>query len=142
MNKIIIISSLLIMFLISCKASTGPISAEKTAEMTTGQGLRSTSPVIGSAYLWVNLTSGDNSTIQLRFGEEANPPQGTGEQIKYDGTINNISPTDKTSNSYAFQNGTVSGIIEILSETQIKVTFSRNISPYLKINNVVCSVVQ
>lgn len=143
MNKVIsfIAIFLSIIFFISCKANTGPISADKTAQMTTGKGLRSTSPVIGSAYLWVKLESGDKSTIQLRFGAEADPSQGTGEQIKYDGTINNISPTDKTSNSYAFQSGTVTGVVEILSETQVKVTFSRNISPYLKISDVVCTAV-
>lgn len=142
MNKVIsfIAIFLSVIFFISCKASTGPISADKTAQMITGKkGLRSTSPVLGKAYLWVNLTSGDISTIQLRFGGEADPSQGTGEQIKYDGTINNISPTDKTSNSYAFQSGTVTGVVEILSETQVKATFSRNISPYLKISDVVCT---
>lgn len=145
MNKVIsfIAIFLSIIFFISCKASTGPISADKTALLTTGKGLRSTSPVIGSAYLWVNLTSGDSSIIKLRFGDKDNPPTDTGEQIKYDGTINNISPTAKeNANSYAFQSGTVTGVIEILSETQVNVTFSRNISPYLKISDVVCTAQQ
>ena len=147
MNKVIsfIAIFLSIIFFISCKASTGPISADKTALLTTDKGLRSTSPVIGSAYLWVNLNSGDNSIIKLRFGKEKNPPKDTdtGEQIKYDGTINNISPTAKeNANSYAFQSGTVTGVVEILSETQVKVTFSRNISPYLKISDVVCTAQQ
>lgn len=131
-----------IIFFISCKASTGPIeNSEKTAGIVK-KGLKSTSPVLGQAYLWVTLdTDGSTSSINLRFGNNGTTaPQDKGEEVKFNGNIEHISPTAKENpNSYAFQSGTVTGVVEILSETQVKVSFSRNISPYLKINDVVCT---
>lgn len=147
MNKVIsfIAIFLSIIFFISCKANTGPISADKTAQMTGSKGLRSTSPVLGQAYLWVTLdTDGSTSSINLRFGGGGTTaaPQDKGEEVKFNGNIEHISPTAKENvNSYAFQSGTVTGVVEILSETQVNVSFSRNISPYLKINDVVCTAV-
>lgn len=147
MNKVIsfITICLSIIFFISCKASTGPISADKTVQMTTDKGLKSTSPVLGQAYLWVFLkTDGSTeSSISLKFGDGTTSPQNNkGEEVKFNGNIEHISPTaNENANSYAFQSGTVAGVVEILSETQVKVSFSRNISPYLKINDVVCTAV-
>ena len=145
MNKVIsfITICLSIIFFISCKASTGPIEqSEKTAGIV-GKGLKSTSPVLGQAYLWVTLqTDGSTSTINLQFGDNGTtaPQNKKGEEVKYNGNIEHISPTaNENANSYAFQSGTVTGVLEILSETQVKVTFSRNISPYLKISDVVCT---
>lgn len=146
MNKVIsfITICLSIIFFISCKASTGPIEqSEKTAGIV-GKGLKSSSPVLGQAYLWVTLqTDGSTSTINLQFGDNGTTaPQDKGEEVKFNGNIEHISPTAKeNANSYAFQSGTISGVIEILSETQVNVSFSRNISPYLKINDVVCTAV-
>lgn len=132
-----------VIFFISCKANTGPISADKTAQMTTDKGLKSTSPVLGQAYLWVFLKTDGSTTssISLKFGDGTTSPQNNkGEEVKFNGNIEHISPTAKeNANSYAFQSGTISGVIEILSETQVKVSFSRNISPYLKISDVVCT---
>ena len=57
MNKVIsfIAIFLSIIFFISCKANTGPIEqSEKTAGIVK-KGLKSTSPVLGQAYLWVKL---------------------------------------------------------------------------------------
>ena len=133
-----------VIFFISCKANTGPISADKTGQMTTDKGLKSTSPVLGQAYLWVTLdTDGSTSSINLRFGGGGTTaPQDKGEEVKFNGNIEHISPTaNENANSYAFQSGTVTGVVEILSETQVNVSFSRNISPYLKINDVVCTAV-
>ena len=97
---------------------------------------------MGSAYLWVKITSGTTSTVTLQFGEEKTEPKDTGEVLKYEGNIQHIAPTAKeNANSYAFQSGTVTGVVEILSETQVNVSFSRNISPYLKISDVVCTAV-
>lgn len=132
-----------IIFFISCKANTGPIEqSEKTAGIV-GKGLKSSSPVLGKAYLWVFLkTDGSTeSSISLKFGDGTNSPQNNkGEEVKFNGNIEHISPTaNENANSYAFQSGTVTGVVEILSETQVKVSFSRNISPYLKINDVVCT---
>lgn len=143
MNKVIsfIAIFLSIIFFISCKANTGPIeNSEKTAGIVK-KGLKSTSPVLGTAYLWVTLdTDGSTSSINLRFGNNTTAPQDKGEEVKFNGNIEHISPTAKENpNSYAFQSGTISGVIEILSETQVNVSFSRNISPYLKINDVVCT---
>lgn len=146
MNKVIsfITIFLSVIFFISCKASTGPIeNSEKTAGIVK-KGLKSTSPVLGTAYLWVALdTDGSTSSINLRFGNNGTTaPQDKGEEVKFNGNIEHISPTAKeNANSYAFQSGTISGVIEILSETQVNVSFSRNISPYLKINDVVCTAV-
>lgn len=132
-----------IMLFISCKANTGPIEqSEKTAGIV-GKGLKSSGPVLGQAYLWVNIiTYGSTSSISLKFGEENTAPGEDikGEEVKYNGNIEHISPTaNENANSYAFQSGTVTGVLEILSETQVKVSFSRNISPYLKISDVVCT---
>ncbi len=142
MNRIMMFISILsIIFLVSCKANTGPIEQSEKTNGLVGKGLKSTSPVLGSAYLWVTITTdGTTSTITLQFGEETGTLAGTGEVLKYDGNIQHIAPTaNEDVNSYAFQSGTVSGVIEILSETQVNVNFSRNISPYLKINDVVCT---
>ena len=146
MNKVIsfIAIFLSIIFFISCKANTGPIEqSEKTQQLTVANGLKSSGPVLGQAYLWVFLTTDGSTTssISLKFGDGTTSPQNNkGEEVKFNGNIENISPTAKENpNSYAFQSGTISGVIEILSETQVNVSFSRNISPYLKINDVVCT---
>lgn len=133
-----------IIFFISCKANTGPIeNSEKTAGIVVGKGLKSTSPVLGTAYLWVFLTTDGSTTssISLKFGDGTTSPQSDkGEEVKFNGNIEHISPTaNENANSYAFQSGTVTGVVEILSETQVNVSFSRNISPYLKISDVVCT---
>lgn len=148
MNKVIsfIAIFLSVIFFISCKANTGPIeNSEKTAGIVVGKGLKSSSPVLGQAYLWVFLTTDGSTTssISLKFGDGTTSPQNNkGEEVKFNGNIEHISPTaNENANSYAFQSGTVTGVVEILSETQVKVTFSRNISPYLKINDVVCTAV-
>ncbi|WP_456060020.1 hypothetical protein [Brachyspira pilosicoli] len=148
MKKIIsfIAIFLSIIFFISCKANTGPIeNSEKTAGIVVGKGLKSTSPVLGTAYLWVFLTTDGSTTssISLKFGNGTTSPQSDkGEEVKFNGNIEHISPTAKENpNSYAFQSGTVTGVVEILSETQVNVSFSRNISPYLKISDVVCTAV-
>lgn len=146
MKKIIsfIAIFLSVVFFTSCKANTGPIeNSEKTAGIV-GKGLKSTSPVLGTAYLWVTLhTDGSTSTINLQFGNNGTvAPRNKGEEVKFNGNIEHISPTaNENANSYAFQSGTVAGVVEILSETQVNVSFSRNISPYLKINDVVCTAV-
>ena len=146
MNKVIsfIAIFLSVIFFISCKASTGPIeNSGKTADINK-KGLKSTSPVLGTAYLWVTLdTDGSASTITLRFGKDGkDAPTEKGEVLSFNGNVEHISPTAKeNANSYAFQSGTVAGVVEILSETQVNVSFSRNISPYLKINDVVCTAV-
>lgn len=143
MNKVIsfITIFLSIIFFISCKANTGPIEqSEKTAGIV-GKGLKSSGPVLGTTYLWVSLqTDGTTSTINLQFSDTTTPPTAKGEILSFNGNVEHISPTaNENANSYAFQSGTVTGVLEILSETQVKVSFSRNISPYLKISDVVCT---
>lgn len=143
MNKVIsfITIFLSVIFFISCKASTGPIeNSEKTAGIVK-KGLKSSGPVLGTTYLWVSLqTDGTTSTINLQFSDTTTPPTAKGEILSFNGNVEHISPTaNENANSYAFQSGTVTGVLEILSETQVKVSFSRNISPYLKISDVVCT---
>ena len=135
-----------VIFFISCKANTGPIEqSEKTQQLMAVNGLKSSGPVLGQAYLWVFLTTDGSTTssISLKFGDGTTSPQSKGEEVKFNGNIEHISPTaNENPNSYAFQSGTITGVIEILSETQVNVSFSRNISPYLKINDVVCTAQQ
>lgn len=143
MKKIISFVSIFlsIIFFISCKANTGPIEQSEKTVGIVGNGLKSSGPVLGTAYLWVTLqTDGTTSTINLQFSDATAAPTAKGETLSFNGNVEHISPTaNENANSYAFQNGTVTGVLEILSENQVKVTFSRNISPYLKINDVVCT---
>ena len=134
-----------IIFFISCKANTGPIENSKKTEGLIGKGLKSTSPILGTTYLWVTLTTDGSTTssVTFQFGQDGTTtPTEKGEEVKFNENIGHIAPSaNEDANSYSFQSGTIAGVIEILSETQVNVTFSRNISPYLKINDVVCTAV-
>ena len=80
MKKIInfIAIFLSVIFFISCKANTGPIeNSEKTQKLTVANGLKSSGPVLGQAYLWVFLTTDGSTTssISLKFGDGTTSPQ-------------------------------------------------------------------
>ena len=131
----LLLISLFIIFLASCKANTGPIATEGTP---TGA-LKSVGPVLGTAYLWITITSGEaNSTIKIQFGD----PNGAtieGETVTYNGTITDISPTDgKNNTTYAFQTGTLTGSLEILDSKRAEISFTQNVTPYIKIMEAVC----
>ena len=136
MKKTIILITLFIIFLVSCQANTGPIVDEG---VPTGA-LQSVGPVLGTAYLLIQITPGTPSTITIQFGESGGAiTPNMGETITYDGIISNISPTDGEKNStYAFQTGTVTGTLEILDTKRAEISFTQNVSPYIKIMQAVC----
>lgn len=134
MKKTIILITIFIIFLISCKVTT---TAPENEYLTTANNYKSSFPILGKTYLWV-ITG--NNKIYLAFGEGTTPPSTTGEII-YDTAagITNISLTDKNNtNTYAFQTGTVTGSLEVLDKTRIKVYFTQNVTPYIKIMEAIC----
>ncbi|WP_456060019.1 hypothetical protein [Brachyspira pilosicoli] len=135
MKKTIILITVFIIFLISCKVTP---TAPENQSLINGSSYQSSFPVLGTAYLWV-LTG--NNKIYLAFGEGTTPPTTTGEII-YDpatGITNTMLSTDKNNtNTYAFQTGTLTGSVEVLDTTRIKVYFTQNVTPYVKIMEAVC----
>lgn len=134
---ILLLISLFIIFLASCKASTGPIATEGTPT----DALKSVGPVLGTAYLWITITPGEaNSTIKIQFGNSTSVNNTIeGETVTYDGTITDISPTDgKNNTTYAFQTGTLTGSLEILDSKSAEISFTQNVTPYIKIMQAVC----
>lgn len=128
---------LFIIISISCQTNTGPIVTEANVEET----FKSISPALGDTYLWVTITPGDISKIEIKYGDNATAGAGTGETITRDNNnnINEISPTDKNNNtSYGFQTGTVTGSLELLDKNNIKISFTQNVSPYTKVMEAIC----
>ena len=135
MKKTIILITVFIIFLISCKVTT---TAPENQSLINGSNYKSSFPVLGKTYLWVLTEQGGK--ISLKFGKET-PPTPTGEII-YDpteGITNTMSLTDKNNtNTYAFQTGTLTGSLEVLDTNTIKVYFTQNVTPYIKIMEAVC----
>ena len=137
MKKTIILITIFIIFLISCKVTT---TAPENQSLTNGSNYRSSFPVLGKTYLWLMTAQGGK--MSLKFGERDKAPADTevGEII-YDSTtgITNISLTDKNNtNTYAFQTGTLTGSLEVLDGKRIKVYFTQNVTPYIKIMEAIC----
>lgn len=136
MKKTIILITIFIIFLISCKVTT---TAPENQSLK-GINYKSSFPVLGTAYLWV-ITAQDGK-MSLKFGgKDKAPDEAEVGEIIYDlGTgITNISLTDKNNtNTYAFQTGTLTGSLEVLDDTRIKVYFTQNVTPYIKIMEAVC----
>ncbi len=135
-KTIILLISLFVIFLASCKANTGPIATEGTPT----DALKSVGPVLGTAYLWITITPGENSTVVIQFGS-ATAPNTTvgGETITFDTNIQDISPAkDENNSSYAFQTGTLTGSLEILDSKRAEISFTQNVTPYIKIMQAVC----
>ncbi|MBW5377480.1 hypothetical protein E6A45_02350 [Brachyspira pilosicoli] len=134
MKKTIILITIFIIFLISCKANT---TAPENEYLTTANDYKSSFPILGKTYLWVITTT---DKISLKFGADTAPAE-TGEII-YDagtGITNTMLSTDKNNtNTYAFQTGTLTGSLEVLDNTRIKVYFTQNVTPYAKIMEAVC----
>lgn len=135
MKKTIILITIVI-FIISCKVTP---TAPENEYLTTANNYKSTFPIIGQTYLWVIRTT---DQISLKFGAD-NPPATTETgEIIYDaatGITNTMSLTDKNNtNTYAFQTGTLTGSLEVLDKTRIKVYFTQNVTPYAKIMEAVC----
>ena len=134
MKKTIILITIFIIFLISCKVTT---TAPENQYLMKGNSYKSSFPVLGTAYLWVTTTD----KISLNFGSKDTQGGGTGEII-YDSAnsiTNTMSLTDKNNtNTYAFQTGTLTGSLEVLDDRRIKVYFTQNVTPYIKIMEAVC----
>lgn len=137
MKKTIILITIVI-FIISCKVTP---TAPENQSLINGNNYRSSFPVLGKTYLWLMTAQGGK--ISLKFGESGNAPTVTevGEII-YDsatGITNTMSLTDKNNtNTYAFQTGTITGSIEVLDDTRVKVYFTQNVTPYIKIMEAIC----
>lgn len=136
MKKTIILITIFIIFLISCKANT---TAPENEYLTTANNYKSTFPIIGQTYLWLITESGK---VSLKFGKDTVPNGTEKGEIIYDSTTgitNTMSLTDKNNtNTYAFQTGTLTGSVEVLDKTRIKVYFTQNVTPYIKIMEAVC----
>ena len=135
MKKTIILITVFIIFLISCKVTT---TAPENEYLTTANNYKSSFPILGTAYLWV-ITG--NNQISLKFGGNTAPNTTPTGEIIYDTAagITNISLTDKNNtNTYAFQTGTLTGSLEVLDTNRIKVYFTQNVTPYIKIMEAVC----
>ena len=139
MKKTIILITVFIIFLISCKVTP---TAPENQSLINGSSYQSSFPVLGTAYLWV--LTGQGGSISLKFGESGNAPTTGTEvgEIIYDsatGITNTMSLTDKNNtNTYAFQTGTLTGSLEVLDDTRVKVYFTQNVTPYIKIMEAIC----
>lgn len=88
-----------------------------------------------SVYLGVQISGAENITIGFySIGTSATNAIGSVETITSQGT-NTISGAYPVIN---FQNGVISGTINISDQSQIKVTFQLNNSPYIRMQDVVC----
>lgn len=139
-KTITLLMSLFIIFLISCKVTT---TAPENEYLTTAKNYKSSFPILGTAYLWVTT---ENKKIFLKFGgEDKATITGAGETI-YDsdnGITNTMSLTDKNNtNTYAFQTGTLTGSLEVLDDRRIKVYFTQNVTPYIKIMEAICEEIK
>ena len=139
MKKTIILITIFIIFLISCKITP---TAPENESLKNGSSYKSTFPILGQTYLWV--TTAQNGAISLNFGSaNGASTAGTGETIYNTdlGITNTTLLTDKNNtNTYAFQTGTITGSLEVLDQTRIKVYFTQNVTPYAKIMEAVCEV--
>lgn len=136
MKKTIILITIVI-FIISCKVT--PTAPENEYLTTANNNYKSSFPIIGQIYLWVVTTP---TSISLNFGDGTTPGAGGKGEIIYDSTTgitNTMLSTDKNNtNTYAFQTGTLTGSLEVLDKTRIKVYFTQNVTPYAKIMEAVC----
>ncbi|AFR70983.1 hypothetical protein B2904_orf1650 [Brachyspira pilosicoli B2904] len=137
MKKTIILITIFIIFIISCKVTP---TAPENEYLTTANNYKSSFPILGKAYLWVII--GNNNEISLKFGPDGKAAPTDAGEIIYDptaGITNTMSLTDKNNtNTYAFQTGTLTGSVEVLDKTRIKVYFTQNVTPYIKIMEAVC----
>lgn len=137
MKKTIILITIFIIFIISCKVTP---TAPENEYLTTANNYKSSFPILGTAYLWVII--GNNNEISLKFGPDGKAAPTDAGEIIYDptaGITNTMSLTDKNNtNTYAFQTGTLTGSVEVLDKTRIKVYFTQNVTPYIKIMEAVC----
>lgn len=118
-----------------------PVAVQGLAESSaTGKTYYSSVAVIAgssqSTFLGVNVASAESITIGFVTAQNRNSAGAlvSGDTIASTGT-NTISGTYP---NISFQNGVLSGTITFLDDTQLKITFQQNNSPYFKMQDVIC----
>ena len=145
MNRLIFFALTIICGIIVYTCAS-PLAVQGLAESSaTGKTYYSSVAVITgssqSTFLGVNVASAESITIgfvtaQNRNSAAASPV--SGDTIASAGT-NTISGTYP---NISFQNGVLSGTITFLDDTQLKITFQQNNSPYFKMQDVICKTIQ
>lgn len=145
MNKLILFALTIIcgVILYTC---VSPVAAQGLTEsQSTGKTYYSSVAVIAgsssSTFLGVNVASAESITIG--FVTVASKAALANQTLTGD-TINSTG-TNKISGTYpniSFQDGVLSGTITFLDDSQLKITFQQNNSPYFKMQNVICKTIQ
>lgn len=142
MKKLIILIFTVIMGIIlyTCSSPTA-VEGIDSSTVSSSSVYYSSTPIFNggtgnsSVYLGVQISSAENITIGFySIGTSATNAIGSVETITSTGT-NTISGAYPVIN---FQNGVISGTINISDQRQIKVTFQLNNSPYIRMQDVVC----
>lgn len=145
MNKLILFALTIIcgVILYTC---VSPVAAQGLTEsQSTGKTYYSSVAVIAgsssSTFLGVNVASAESITIG--FVTVASKAALANQTLTGD-TINSTG-TNKISGTYpniSFQDGVLSGTITFLDDSQLKITFQQNNSPYFKMQDVICKTIQ
>ncbi len=141
MNRLILFALTIIcsVILYTC---VSPVAAQGLTEsQSTGKTYYSSVAVIAgsssSTFLGVNVASAESITIG--FVTVASKAALANQTLTGD-TINSTG-TNKISGTYpniSFQDGVLSGTITFLDDSQLKITFQQNNSPYFKMRDVIC----
>ena len=141
MNRLILFALTIIcgVILYTC---VSPVAAQGLTEsQSTGKTYYSSVAVIAgsssSTFLGVNVASAESITIG--FVTVASKAALANQTLTGD-TINSTG-TNKISGTYpniSFQDGVLSGTITFLDDSQLKITFQQNNSPYFKMQDVIC----
>ena len=145
MNRLILFALTIIcgVILYTC---VSPVAAQGLTEsQSTGKTYYSSVAVIAgsssSTFLGVNVASAESITIG--FVTVASKAALANQTLTGD-TINSTG-TNKISGTYpniSFQDGVLSGTITFLDDSQLKITFQQNNSPYFKMQDVICKTIQ
>ena len=143
MNRLILFALTIIcgVILYTC---VSPVAAQGLTEsQSTGKIYYSSVAVIAgssSTFLGVNVASAESITIGFVTAADRSSITGlTG------GDTINSAGTNKISGTYpniSFQDGVLSGTITFLDDSQLKITFQQNNSPYFKMQDVICKTIQ
>lgn len=145
MNRLIFFALTIICGIIVYTCAS-PLAVQGLAESSaTGKTYYSSVAVITgssqSTFLGVNVASAESITIGFVTAQNRNSAAAStvsGDTIASTGT-NTISGTYP---NISFQNGVLSGTITFLDDTQLKITFQQNNSPYFKMQDVICKTIQ
>lgn len=143
MKKLMILIFTIIMAiaLYTCSSPTAVEGIDSTT-VNLGSTFYSTTAIFnggtGNSSLYLGVTISNAESISIGFYSSNSTTAatliGTAESITSSGT-NTISGVYPVIN---FQNGVISGTINISDQNQIKVTFQQNNSPYARMQDVVC----